>query len=134
MVEQEEWEPEAAFRDRLEDVLARHALSSFEQTRVVLVASGECDESALAERWRLCGDLLAHVSDVGGGELVVTRGFGHQGAPQPALEALVEDLSAERTAPGCTVRLQLDDAPPPSRVRSTSYPPPPRKLVGRATA
>src|SRR5262245_35733486 len=85
MVEQEEWESAEAFRERLEVVLDRERLAGAAAT-IVLVSSAATDAPAMASRWELANGVMNHLLRSGGGALVVTRGFGHRGQAQPALE------------------------------------------------
>jgi hypothetical protein len=130
MLEQEEWESSEGFLDRLQTALDRDAFG-VESTTIILVASAATDGAAMGTRWDLASNLMNHLRRTGGGELVVTRGFGHRGQPQPALEALVADLVDEWEGSTCTARLELVKLPSISQVRTN---PPPREVEHRAIA
>jgi hypothetical protein len=118
MVEQEEWESAAAFGDRLSGILERCTMSDPE-TVIVFVAGARTDDAAMATRWGTSTTLLAHLSQIGGGNLVLTRGYGHDGRPEPMLAALAADLAEEWDGSGVTVTVKLAEAPRTSQMPKT---------------
>lgn len=124
MLEQEEWEPAGAFSERLDAALDRAVYTAGSSEEVVLVTGGRTDAEAMAARWSRASALCRHLAAVGGGQLVLTRGFGHDGREEPELSALAEDLAEEWEDSGITICVRLDAPPAPvSRIRTASRPP-----------
>src|SRR5688572_8809062 len=61
MIEQEEWEPDASFAERLGTTLARCSAEESDGEIVVFVASSRKDAAAMAERWSRATSLMSHL-------------------------------------------------------------------------
>jgi hypothetical protein len=94
MLEQEEWEPAAAFAERLQLALERQATETCQPT-VLLVTSAQDDEAAMSERWSLSSVVLGHFTSTAGGRLLLTGGYGQETRAAFALSSLAEELSDE---------------------------------------
>jgi hypothetical protein len=117
MLEREEWEPAEMFSERLHTTLVRASADTDASATVVLVAAGSTEPAAMSARWRLAADLMNHLASMGGGRILLTRGYGHDGRAEPALEALAEDLRDEWSGAKIQVIVCLNEEPPASQIR-----------------
>jgi hypothetical protein len=114
MLEQEPWEAVTSFSDRLEVALRRAAATG---ATVVLVAAGSTEALAMAARWQISSSIMNHLAACDGGRLLLTRGYGHDGRPDAALDALAEDLLEEWADADIDILVCLDEPAPVSNVR-----------------
>jgi hypothetical protein len=122
MLEQEEWESATAFQSRLGETLDRDALDPHGARVIVLVASDWMDERSQASRRQLAASLLAHLARQGGGEFVVTHGYGHDSRAREELAQFVALLADEWQSSGIVVSTRFAEAPRRSEVRKVSEP------------
>jgi hypothetical protein len=119
MLEQEEWEPRSVFIERLRCTLDRGVVGASET--VVLVTSHRTDDATTAARFELSAVVLNHLTQQGGGQLLLTRGHGADARSEQKLGALAEELTEEWS--DVRVAVRAADHAPASHVRKSSLPP-----------
>jgi hypothetical protein len=110
MLEQEEWEPVAPFLERLTDVLERDASSAVPTRQVVLVTGLAMARATLAARHLMSLAILRHLSQVGGGTLLLSHGHARADAARDELVDLARELEEEWSDSGIVVATRFASA------------------------
>lgn len=96
LLEQEEWEPAHAFRERVNQTLERCTPdASSNQVVLFFVAGSWMDGDTLAARAHLANDILRHLAQTEGGTFFLTHGHLQDGRLRSELEQLASDLAEE---------------------------------------
>jgi hypothetical protein len=117
-MEREEGEPQADFDARLHAALGRLSPEGTSETVVVLVTSPRTTTEACATRCRLAASLMLRLREIGGGKLVVTRGYGRSDNVRGELSLLTEELADEFEGSGIQVVLRNPPQARPAAIAS----------------
>ena len=123
MLEQEEGEAAPSFSDRVTATLSRCAADPSASDVILFVVGSRSDEAALAARWDLATTVLTHLSQRGGGRLLFTRGYGHDGRAEPALSVFAAELREEWDWAGIEIGTRLREPARAPQVRRASSAP-----------
>jgi hypothetical protein len=118
MLEQEEWEPDAAFAERLGTTLARSSAEDSEAEVVLFVMSSRDDAPAMTERWSRANSLMSHLARFNRAQLVLTRGYGYGDEVDSMLSDLGEELREAWADAGVSVLVQLPERAPQSQIKT----------------
>lgn len=118
VLEQEEWEPVAPFLDRMTDTLERDAGSASPTRRVVLVAGVSLDRATLASRHLMSLAILRHLSQVGGGTLVLSHGYARTDDACAELAAFARELEEDWSESGIVVATRFADSEEPELLKA----------------